>query len=765
MTPFNPATFIAKFVEEARDRLKALTAAFLRLETLSSGSLGVAGAPGESQTPEAFANQTMDAIAEVLRQAHNLKGSALMLQLNDISQVAHRLEDLFVAAKSNPKVLRAEAFDVVLGALDVLSLRVEQLERGLSDPIDVRLLCQKLSALAQPPKDEGPIPKAPAGRGRAGVNKRSSDVGGILLRGMAPSLRVPVEKLDVLTNLAAEMVLQSLNASERHAELRRLESELWHLKDRVREARLGPSGGNGLAGPLGEYADLLARLSRGMRRFVDRFDEDRVRLNLITEEFRQNVIELTMVPLSTIFDAFPRAVRDLARAFNKQVDLTITGGDTELDKKIIDQIADPLVHLIRNAMDHGIESAGERETKGKPPAARLVISAEQRGNRIVITIRDDGRGIDAGMLRAAAARLAIAPAADLDRWTDKELLELIFRPGFSTRASVTDVSGRGVGMDVVRDVVTRLDGAVRIQSEPGRGTTIVLDLPLSLALLRVVFVEAGGEKFAVPTAAVRRILHVRADEVVQLQHGPAVDLDGEMVPLVLLGALLRLPATRPLSPRRIVLVLGGAAAQIAVIADNVEEEQELVFKELRGKLRNQRIFAGASILGSGEIVPILDIDGVLELAQAPVVQSAAAAERPQQTTVGRVLVVEDSLVAGELQKNILVAAGYETEIAADGLLALDMLLQKPWDLVVADVDMPHMDGFELTARMRGDARLREIPVIIVTARDSEEDRRRGLEAGVDAFIVKREFDQQQLLERVRKLIARPPGAIEHGHAR
>lgn len=756
MTPFDPAKFIDKFVEEARDRLKTLSAGILRLETLSSGE------------------PATDSIAEVLREAHSLKGSALMLQLNDISQVAHRLEDLFVAAKGDPKALGAEAFDVVLGALDVLSLRVEQLERGISDPADVRVLCQKLSALVQPPKDAGPIPKAPARRGGAAVRRagpfgpakmRSSDVGGLLLRGMGPSLRVPVEKLDVLTNLAAEMVLQSLNASERHAELRRLESELRHLKDRIREARLGPSGGNSHAGPLSEYADLLARLSRGMRRFVDRFDEDRVRLNLITEEFRQNVIELTMVPLSTVFDAFPRAVRDLARAFNKQVDLTITGGDTELDKKIIDQIADPIIHLIRNAMDHGIESAAERERKGKPLAARLVISAEQRGNRIVITIRDDGRGIDPGMLRAAAERLAIAPAADLDRWTDKELLELIFRPGFSTRASVTDVSGRGVGMDVVRDVVTRLDGAVRVQSEPDRGTTIALDLPLSLALLRVVLVEAGGEKFAVPTAAVRRILQVRADEIVQLQHGPAVDLDGERVPLVLLGALLRLPAARPVSPRRIVLVVGSAAGQLAVIADAVEEEQELVFKELRGKLRNQPIFAGASILGSGEIVPILDIDGLLELAQAPVVQPATTAERPQQPTVGRVLVVEDSLVAGELQKNILVAAGYETEIAADGLLALDMLLQKPWDLVVADVDMPHMDGFELTARMRADARLREIPVIIVTARDSEADRRRGLEAGADAFIVKREFDQYQLLERVRKLIARPPGAIEHGHAR
>lgn len=750
MSPFDPAAFIAKFVEEARDRLKALTAAFLRLETLASGELGVGDAA--------------DAIAEVLREAHSLKGSALMLQLTDISQIAHRLEDLFVAARSNPQVLRAEAFDVVLGALDVLSLRVEQLERGMSEPADVTLLCEKLIEVAQPAKDADPAPKTPSGHGRANVGKRPTDASSLALRGTGASLRVPIEKLDVLTNLAAELVLQSLNASERHSELHRLESELRRLKDRVREARLGPAGANGLAEPLSEYADLLARLSRGMRRFVDQFDEDRVRLNLITEDFRQNVIELTMVPLSSIFDAFPRAVRDLARTFNKQVELTITGGDTELDKKIIDQIADPLVHLIRNAMDHGIEPAAERGTKGKPAAARLGISAEQRGNRILISIRDDGRGIDPETLKAAAKRLAVAPAEEIDRWTDKELLELIFRPGFSTRASVTDVSGRGVGMDVVREVVTRLDGAVRIQSEPDRGTTIVLDLPLSLALLRVVLVEVGGEKFAVPTAAVRRILHVRPDEVLQLQHGPAIALDGETVPLVLLGALLRLPGARPVSPRRIVLILGGTGGQLGVIADAVEEEQELVFKELRGKLRNQPLFSGASILGSGEIVPILDIDGIIELARVPVVQLTATAERPPQARAGHVLVVEDSLVAGELQKNILVAAGYETEIATDGVQALDMLLQRPWDLVVADVDMPNMNGFELTAQMRADARLRAIPVIIVTARDSDEDRRQGLEAGADAFIVKREFDQHQLLNRVRKLIARRQEPV-HDHAR
>ena len=327
------------------------------------------------------------------------------------------------------------------------------------------------------------------------------------------SLRVPVEKLDGLTHLAAELVIQSLKASQRHVELRRLDTALGRLRDRAREARLAPAAAAGAGPAFGEYAEALEQLSRRLRQFCGEFSDDRVRLNLITEEFRQNVISLTMLPLHTVFDAFPRAARDLARQFDKEVEVTISGRETELDKKIIEQISDPLIHLVRNAIDHGIERPAERLRKVKPAAGQLLISAEQQGNRILISVRDDGRGIDPEELRAAAIRRALAPAADMERWSTAELLELVFQPGFSTRASTTDVSGRGVGMDVVKNVVVRLGGSVRIQSEPEHGTTVVLDLPLSLALLRVVLVETGDELFALPTASVRRLLHVKPEDI------------------------------------------------------------------------------------------------------------------------------------------------------------------------------------------------------------------------------------------------------------
>lgn len=751
------SAFVGKFVEEARDRLKALSEAQLRLE----------------QTP---GNQ--DAMGESMRQAHSLKGSALMLGFTDISQISHQLEDLFVAARKDPSLLDGAAFDVVFGCIDVLSTRIEQLAKGALEPIDISEPCNQISALLAPPaapvRGSDPVSENVTGsdpmtNNVTGSHPMAADapapVAGARVTEMRQSLRVPVDKLDRLTHLAPEMVVQSLKAFERHAELRRLERILSRLRDRVREARVMPETADVDRGAqLGEYADALDSLTRRMREFLVNFSDDRVRLNLITEDLRQSVIELTMLPVAHVFDAFPRAVRDLARAFEKDIELTIRGRETELDKKIIEQIAEPLIHLIRNAVDHGIETPAERVRLGKPPAGQFVLSAEQQGNRILIVLRDDGCGIDPAMLRGAAVRKGIASAADVARWTPQQLLELIFQPGFSTRESATDVSGRGVGMDVVKSVVERLGGTVRIQSELNRGTTITLNLPLSLALLRVVLVEAGEELFAFPTAAVRRILQISGRDVAQLQQESVVDIGGEMIPACPLAAMLRLPAA-PEGSRQTMLVAETSEGRFAMLVDAVHEEQELVFKELRGPLRNQRTFTGAALLGNGDIVPILDVTALFDLAsQGPAIGTAPAAERRAVSRRTRVLVVDDSLVAGELQKNILIAAGYEAEIAPDGAEALDCLRQKEWDLVIADVDMPRLNGFELTARLRADERFRDIPVIIVTGRDSVDDRRRGFEVGADAYVLKREFDQSQLLDTVRRLIGRGAESARNTYA-
>jgi two-component system chemotaxis sensor kinase CheA len=310
-------------------------------------------------------------------------------------------------------------------------------------------------------------------------------------------------------------------------------------------------------------------------------------------------------------------------------------------------------------------------------------------------------------------------------------------------------------MDVVKITVERLQGAVNVDSRLGKGTSIVLDLPVSLALLRALLVEVRGELFAVPTGALDRILYVRPDQIRVLQDGQVLDVGGESIPLVSMGALLQLPPPVNPSPLQAVVVGRAFTRRFGMMVDAIHEEQEFVFKELRGRLRNQRLFSGVSILGSGQLVLIVEVNEVFQMAtRAPAVSAPVAAEVKREVVPASILVVEDSYITGELERGILHAAGYGAEIAQDGIAALEALQKKKYDLVVADVDMPRMDGFELTSRIRGDERLRDIPVIIVTARESHADRRRGIEVGADAYIMKREFDQSHLLETVQRLIGR-----------
>ncbi|OFW10723.1 MAG: hypothetical protein A3H96_22510 [Acidobacteria bacterium RIFCSPLOWO2_02_FULL_67_36] len=744
VSPLDPFAFIGQFVEEARERLRSLDDSLLSLE----------------RDPKAG-----EAMREALRQAHSLKGSAKMLGLNDISRLVHRMEDLLVAAREDRVALDARAFDALFTGVDALTSRVDQLAGGIREPMDVTPFCRAFDALTG--SSEGPAVPAeeveaamPAAPAQPLVAAPDAGTQAGLPRQAAPevrrSVRVLVEKIDGLANLAAEMVIQNLQASERAGELRHQESLLRQLKNRLQVIRQGlPSGGNGVGSRLDEYVDLVEGAGRRMRQFVEEFSGDQVRMNLVTEELRQTVIGLTMLPLSTVFDAFPRAVRDLARDFGKEVEFTVRGRETELDKKIIEQINEPLVHLVRNAIDHGIESPADRVRQGKPRQGQLLLSAEQQGNRILITIQDDGRGIDPATLRAAALTRRLVSEEELERWSEEDVLGLIFHPGFSTSRTVTDVSGRGVGMDVVKQTVERLHGAIRIHSQPGRGADVVLDLPLSLALIRALLVEGGGELFALPTTAVERIVYVEPQQIRMLQEGEALEVSGETVPLVSLDRLFQLPPPAGPLLRRPVLVARAFDHRFGIMVDAVHHEQELVFRELRGRLRDHRSFSGATVLGDGRIVLILEVHEIFQLAvRTPAIRASAVRAVAREIQPGLILVVEDSFITGELERNILIAAGYRAELAHDGVHGLEVLRQKKCDLVIADVDMPRMDGFELTSRMRADDRLRDIPVIIVTARESPEDRRRGIEVGADAYVTKSEFNQRQLLETIQRLIGR-----------
>jgi two-component system, chemotaxis family, sensor kinase CheA len=503
---------------------------------------------------------------------------------------------------------------------------------------------------------------------------------------------------------------------------------------------------------LKELAIQVTDLRRG-------FAGDALHLARVTNDLGEDVMRVRMLPVSTVFDTFPRMVRDLSRELGKQIEVEIAGGETELDRKVLEQIKDPLVHTLRNAVDHGIEMPDVRVRVGKDPCGTVVMSAYQKGNNIVIQISDDGAGIDVEKVKRSALKNGIISSEEAENMSAYEAMRLIFTSGLSTSAVITDVSGRGVGMDVVRKNVEELHGSVDIESTLGQGTTLTLTLPLTLATTLELLVKVHDQTFGIPISAVERIQRINTDEIRTVEAKEAIIIDNEPVTLVHLAQILELPPRDEEDVRgdhKIpVVILKAGRKRIAFRVDAVVGQQESVVKSLGKQLKRVRNVAGATILGTGRIIMSLNPLDLIKCARlmagSTVVAHRAAALGATQVRKPRVLVVDDSLTTRNLEKTILETAGYEVEVAINGAEALNILRAEPCDVVVSDVLMPELDGFELTATMRKDPHLSEIPVILVTSLDSRSDRERGIDVGANAYIVKSAFEQDSLLSTIERL--------------
>ena len=443
------------------------------------------------------------------------------------------------------------------------------------------------------------------------------------------------------------------------------------------------------------------------------------------------------VPLSSITGALPRAVRDLAAVESKQARLEITGAETQLDRVLLDGMSDAIVHLLRNAVAHGVEPPAERQQAGKPACGTIQLHAEPRGELIAIEVLDDGRGVDAQALAEAARR--------------GSLVEVLTEPGFSTASGVSDIAGRGVGLDAVKRQVEAVGGSLAIDTEPSEGTRATLLLPVTLALLRVLIVERAGQRFGLPLAGVSEVL--AAEQIMTLGGQQSIQVHGKSLKVADLALALGSQAPElPAVPQA--LIINAAGGRLALACDRVLDEEEVVVKPLGPVLAGLRGYLGATILDDGTVMLILDSAELLrrgaDVGAAP--RTAAFTERGEDQAP-KVLVVDDQFTVRELQRAILRAAGYRVEVAADGREALQILTtNKDFDIVVTDLQMPEMDGLELLSAIRSDPNRSWLPVIIVTSRGSEEDRRQGVQAGADAYIVKDEFDQQALLDTVGRLV-------------
>jgi two-component system chemotaxis sensor kinase CheA len=467
------------------------------------------------------------------------------------------------------------------------------------------------------------------------------------------------------------------------------------------------------------------------------------------------VKEMQLLPLDSLLETLPRMVRELARDRGKRADLSTQGGEIEIDRRILEELKDPLIHLLRNCVDHGIETPEVRQQMSKSAHGTISITISQKdGGKIDLVIADDGAGIDLEKVRAAVTKAGELPAEEARQLDEQEVLALVFRSGISTSPIITDLSGRGLGLAIAREKIEQLGGVITLESQAGTGTTFRILLPLTLATFRGVLVRASERLFVVPASSVERVERFAAGDIRTVENRETIPLNGQALSLVRLGDVLELPPREASGDGVHAVVLGSGLGHIAFQVDEVLGEQEVLVKTLGPQLARVRNVASASVLGTGEVVPVLNVPDLMKSATqtAAIPRQHGTAEMLADVAKHTILVVEDSITSRSLLKNILESAGYAVSTAVDGIDAYTTLKTETFDLVVSDVEMPRMDGFDLTARIRADNNLSELPIVLVTALEQREHRERGIEVGANAYIVKSSFDQSNLLEVVRRLM-------------
>ncbi|PRY64180.1 two-component system chemotaxis sensor kinase CheA [Vreelandella songnenensis] len=694
--------FIQRFIEEATDHLPRLRQ-------------GVSALESGQRDPEL--------INELFRSAHTLKGSSRMLKLVPITALSHSTEELLSALREGTQVPDDSITSLLNQAIDALADQVNRLAQDTSPdalPEADAALCQALeaAALTQPPVADNPpppqtliappsetVPNVPSG---ATADLHLSD-----------TVRVRLDRLDDVIRLMGEVL-------SGHHHLHTLAAQAAALSHTLSPAQQAP----------------FNAFSRELKDSVLAHDT-------LMSDLHDRALQMRMLPLSVVFDPLSQMARELGRSLGKQVDCRVRGSEIELDRQMIDRLSEPLIHLLRNALDHGIEAPDERQTAGKPPRGQLTLEAWQDGGWVVVEMRDDGAGISLAAVRQKALAKQLISEEALAALSEQETLELIFLPGFSTKSMITDFSGRGVGMDVVkRTIVDELSGDLQLSSEPGKGSRFTLRLPLSLAMMRVLLVSVGGITLGVTAPFVAELVKRAPDTFIDAAGQTTLILRNEFVPVIELADLLELPRTPANDDETLLLVVHQRQQKLALKVDALVDERDMVIKALPVHLRHLPLVSGMVSMGRNALVSLLHVPALIERSRRVTQRLPEAASQKTH----HILVVDDSLNTREIEKDVLEAWGYQVTLAENGRDGLTKALAEPFDAVLTDIEMPVMDGFALTARLRENEGYYHKPIIIITSREKEADRRRGIEVGADAYIVKGSFDQNNLVETLKALL-------------
>ena len=706
------ADLVPLFVEEARDRIERLATFLPQIEA------------------------DAQAVVEVKRELHTLKGAGRMLRLAALAELCHTAEEIL-------QVHPAGTIGLLMRVVDHLSSMVEAVSGGKEPEHDAGLSALLAGALATA-APEAPAPAAPAPAPapepapppleekaeapEPAEPARSSSP----TKGFGGDVRVDTAALDAVAERATQVRIMALGG-------RQVTERIYEL------ARLAEDG---LHEP--QPTQVLAVLSTMLRRVAVELEGSQRRLIRSAEEQLERMLALQLQPMRGSMLLLARYARELARSLGREVEVELEGEDTRLDRRITRELEDALLHLVRNAVDHGIEPPDVRAAQGKPRIGRLQLRASADGPRVRLTIRDDGEGIHVPKVVQRAVAVGLVDAASAGSITKAEALRLLFAPGFSTRQQVSEVSGRGIGLDVVATAVNRVGGEVFLESEPGKWTAITVEVPLARRGEAVMLLRVGQLRIGLPTSVVRRATRLDPKNVVERDGRTLALFPDRLVPFIPLARLYGQP-----SLDEQLLLEGVVSGQpLALAVDDVEGEQEVLVRPITRRVATDRLLEGIALLASGEPVGVLSPS---VLAQREYLRALPVSRERIVIKKVRILLVDDSLVTREMERRLLEDAGFQVSAASDADEALSQLSDTDFDCVVTDIEMPGMDGFELTAHLRGMEHFAHLPIIVVSTRDRPEDRLRGLKVGADAYLTKQSLDAGELVDLVRRLSGRSLG--------
>lgn len=772
---------LSTFKVEAEEHLKNISDGLILLENADSGS------------------DNSEKLEVIYREAHSLKGAARAVSINEIQSICQNVENVFSALKKNEirsskglynlmhnsisvieTFLNSSAEERILieSNLDSISKLISEylidntglplggigrpaIEINIDAPqveVDIQSLKElKNSFLTKQQSDEVDSKSAPS---KDKAKSPSTDV-----------LKISFSKLDSLYHHSEETLVSKLRIAQLSDEFDDilLQFETWKKEWKKNLSKNFPANNSTssnsvesvyILGAQNDFMDwnydYISKIENRLLKFSKSSRRESRALQSTVDNMFDSIRSILIFPFSHLTDILPKMTREIAQELGKNIELVIEGAEIEIEKRILDEFKDPLIHLIRNCIDHGIETPTQRLEKRKPPRGTIRLTIKQTdASRVLVELTDDGAGIDIEAIRKSIIKKKFFTAAEVDKFEDEHIRQLIFRSGITTSPVITDLSGRGLGMAIVKEKIDKLSGTISINSKYGDGTKFSISLPIKIAAMRAITVSSGGFTFQIPTTHIIKVFRIKAEQLIMLEKKPFILFENKHIAVVKLNSILQLPSNSDIHNQHTFICILKIADDIAALSfDELLDENEIIIKPFNNQLKKIRNLTGGSIRADGSILPVLDSGDLIQSIKfisgsgddEPRSQAAFAAETKT------LLVADDSITSRMLMKDILESAGYKVKTAIDGVEALTLLKSGKFDLVVSDVEMPRMNGFELTSFIRKNTATAELPVVLVTGLAKREDKEKGIESGANAYVVKSNFDQNNLLEIIERLI-------------